>query len=227
MERQAAERLKAQSKYYEVARAFGRFASQMGGAAGSGRGRRDNVIATDGGPGIMEAANPTAVHSRQARLASGSTPHYRGTATEPLHHPGAQLSIPLLCHAQDASRHARQCTGDLSRRLWHAGRAVRASHPTPDAEGAAGSDRPLRRVLLAQGVNFETLAEEGIISPEDLQLFEFAESAEERWARWLAADCGPIPPWSMQKGRIDVCQCSDLRHLPMLAIPKAMLTLPQ
>jgi hypothetical protein len=141
--------------------------------------------------------------------------------------PAAQLSIPLLCHAQDASRHARQCTGDLSRRLWHAGRAVRASHPTPDAEGAAGSDRPLRRVLLAQGFNFETLAEEGIISPEDLQLFEFAESAEERWARWLAADCGPIPPWSMQKGRIDVRQCSDLRHLPMLAIPNAMLTLPQ
>ena len=31
-------------------------------------------------------------------------------------------------------------------------------------------------------VNFEMLAEEGMISPADLQLFEFAESAEEGWA---------------------------------------------
>jgi len=57
VERQTADRLKAQSKSYEVAREFGRLASQMGGAVGSGRRRRDNVIATGGGPGIMEAAN--------------------------------------------------------------------------------------------------------------------------------------------------------------------------
>ena len=31
-------------------------------------------------------------------------------------------------------------------------------------------------------INFEALAEEGMISPTDLQLFEFAESAEEGWA---------------------------------------------
>jgi predicted Rossmann-fold nucleotide-binding protein len=31
-------------------------------------------------------------------------------------------------------------------------------------------------------VNFDALAEEGMISPADLQLFEFAESAEEGWA---------------------------------------------
>jgi predicted Rossmann-fold nucleotide-binding protein len=57
LERQTAERLKTQSKYYQVAREFGHLASQMGGAVGSGRHRRDNVIATGGGPGIMEAAN--------------------------------------------------------------------------------------------------------------------------------------------------------------------------
>ncbi len=57
VENKTAERLKAQSKYYEVAREFARFASQMGGAVASGRRRRDNVIATGGGPGIMDAAN--------------------------------------------------------------------------------------------------------------------------------------------------------------------------
>ena len=31
-------------------------------------------------------------------------------------------------------------------------------------------------------INFDALAEEGMISPEDLQLFEFAETAEEGWA---------------------------------------------
>jgi predicted Rossmann-fold nucleotide-binding protein len=31
-------------------------------------------------------------------------------------------------------------------------------------------------------IKFDALAEEGMISPEDLQLFEFAETAEEGWA---------------------------------------------
>jgi predicted Rossmann-fold nucleotide-binding protein len=57
LQRQTADRLTTQSKHYEGAREFGRLASQMGGAVVSGRGWRDNVIATGGGPGIMEAAN--------------------------------------------------------------------------------------------------------------------------------------------------------------------------
>jgi uncharacterized protein (TIGR00730 family) len=31
-------------------------------------------------------------------------------------------------------------------------------------------------------ISFDTLTEEGMIAPQDLQLFEFAESAEEGWA---------------------------------------------
>ena len=31
-------------------------------------------------------------------------------------------------------------------------------------------------------VNFEALAEEGTISPEDLDLFQFVETAEDGWA---------------------------------------------
>jgi predicted Rossmann-fold nucleotide-binding protein len=45
-------------------------------------------------------------------------------------------------------------------------------------------------------INFQMLAEEGMISPADLQLFEFAESAEQGWAslvrRGLRADSSPI-----------------------------------
>ena len=43
--------------YYEVAREFGRIASERGGAFAPQHRWRDNVIATGGGPGIMEAAN--------------------------------------------------------------------------------------------------------------------------------------------------------------------------
>ena len=42
---------------YEAARAFSRLASERGGALNGRGGYRHNVIATGGGPGIMEAAN--------------------------------------------------------------------------------------------------------------------------------------------------------------------------
>ena len=45
-----------QSAHYEEARKFGRLVSERGGALDHPRGYRENVIATGGGPGIMEAA---------------------------------------------------------------------------------------------------------------------------------------------------------------------------
>src|SRR5689334_18027204 len=50
-------RSEALVKYYETAREFAKLASQMGGATEPQNRWRDNVIATGGGPGIMEAAN--------------------------------------------------------------------------------------------------------------------------------------------------------------------------
>ena len=45
------------AQWYEEARRFGRLVSERGGALIARDGPRDNVIATGGGPGIMEAAN--------------------------------------------------------------------------------------------------------------------------------------------------------------------------
>jgi uncharacterized protein (TIGR00730 family) len=45
------------SGWYEGAREFGRICSEKGGAKDGSTGIRQNVIATGGGPGIMEAAN--------------------------------------------------------------------------------------------------------------------------------------------------------------------------
>ena len=46
-----------QAFWYEQARRFGRIASERGGALKPHGHDRDNVIATGGGPGLMEAAN--------------------------------------------------------------------------------------------------------------------------------------------------------------------------
>src|SRR5579863_2244046 len=43
--------------WYQQARTFARIVSRQGGAAAADGGARDNVIATGGGPGLMEAAN--------------------------------------------------------------------------------------------------------------------------------------------------------------------------
>ena len=55
--RKAARRRLAQSVHYEHAREFARVVSLRGGALAPASAHRDNVIATGGGPGIMEAAN--------------------------------------------------------------------------------------------------------------------------------------------------------------------------
>jgi uncharacterized protein (TIGR00730 family) len=175
------ERSKKLSHYYQVARQFGRIASELGGALGPHNRWRDNVIATGGGPGIMEAAN-------------------RGAAEAGAPSIGFNISLPV------EQKPNPYITPELSFRFHYF--AMRKMHLAMRANalaifpGGFGTMDELFELLTLQQtrkapvapvvlfgaaywrriVNFDALAEEGMISPEDLRLFEFAETAEEGWA---------------------------------------------
>jgi uncharacterized protein (TIGR00730 family) len=199
--RRLAERRLAFSVHYERARAFARIVSTRGGALANGGGPRDNVIATGGGPGIMEAAN-------------------RGAADVGAPSIGFNITLP---HEQAPNAWS---TPALSFRFHYF--AMRKMHLAMRANalavfpGGFGTFDELFEILtLVQSrkappmpivlfgrdywrdvVNFEALAEHGMIAATDLALFELVDDPEEGWAslvrRGLKAHTppveAPVPP---------------------------------
>ncbi|MTV15451.1 MULTISPECIES: TIGR00730 family Rossman fold protein [Bradyrhizobium] len=182
----------AKSKYYRIAREFGRIVGAAGEKAIGGR----LMIMTGGGPGIMEAAN-------------------RGA-----HDVGAQ-SVGLNITLPNEQYPNPYATPELCFRFHYF--AVRKLHLLMRARalvafpGGFGTMDELFEVLsLAQtrkiapvpvvlvGESYwrrafdpDFLVDEGIIDPEDRDLFWFAESAEEAWRdilRWYEAAGRPLLP---------------------------------
>ncbi|HYG89752.1 MAG TPA: LOG family protein [Azospirillum sp.] len=180
-EREAAERRARQTRWYEEARRFGRIVSERGGAlAPTPDGQCDNVIATGGGPGLMEAAN-------------------RGASDVGAPSIGYNISLP---HEQYPNPYS---TPDLTFQFHYF--AIRKMHLAMRANGLAvfpggfgtldecfeilnlqntNKASPLPVVLVDRAywnevVNFKALAEHGMISPEDLDLFDLVDTAEEAW----------------------------------------------
>jgi uncharacterized protein (TIGR00730 family) len=168
------------ARWYEVAREFGRIVSLHGGALHARDGMRDNVIATGGGPGIMEAAN------RGARDVDA---------------PSIGLNITLE-HEQEPNAYS---TPELTFRFHYFG--MRKMHLAMRANALAvfpggfgtmdelfeiltlqqtGKAPPIPVVLVGRDywesvVRFESLVECGVIGERDLDLFEFVDTAEEAW----------------------------------------------
>lgn len=172
------------SRWYQEAREFARIVSERGGALTPVGGLHDNVIATGGGPGIMEAANRGA--------------HDKGAPSI-----GFNIRIPI------EQRPNKYITPELSFHFHYF--AVRKMHFAMRANalavfpGGLGTLDELFEILTlkqtrkARGmpvllfckhywetvVNFEALARFGTIGREDLKLFDVVDSAEEGWSRLL------------------------------------------
>ncbi|WP_419907348.1 LOG family protein [Hoeflea sp.] len=168
--------LTAASKYYEEARNFARICSRHSAETGN----REFVIVTGGGPGVMEAGN-------------------LGAAQEEA--PSIGLNI-ILPHEQAPNEHV---TPELcfnfhyfAVRKMHFLMRAKAISVFPGGFGTldemfealtliqTGRMEPLPFILFGADfwrkvIDFQELADFGTISPDDLKLFNFVETADEAW----------------------------------------------
>jgi uncharacterized protein (TIGR00730 family) len=173
-----AKALARNAHYYEKSRAFGKLVAQYS----AGKDPRDMLfICTGGGPGIMEAAN------RGAHEADGISV-------------GLAIALPM---EEQANRYV---TPALSFRFHYF--ALRKMHFMMRAKalvafpGGFGTlDELFEVITLVQTrkskqvpivlfgseywkrlIDFDFLVEEGVISPPDLELFQYADTPEDAWA---------------------------------------------
>ncbi len=168
------------ARWYQQARAFARLASQEGGALLTDHHPRDNVIATGGGPGIMEAAN-------------------RGASDAGAPSIGFNITLP---HEQEPNAYS---TPDLTFRFHYFAMrkmhlAMRANALVVFPGGFGTLDELFELLTLRQTgkapaipivlfdksywtsvINFDALVSNGTCSAYDLELFAFADTAEEAW----------------------------------------------
>ena len=179
-ERARAQRRLEMAHYYGLARAFGRIVSKKGGALASGR-PRDNVIATGGGPGIMEAANrgaadvgaPSIGFNISLPAEEQPNPYSTPELTFRFHYFAMRkMHFAMRANALAVFPGGFGTLDELFELL-----TLRQTHKSP----------PLPIVLFGrdywnQIVNFDALVAEDMIDARDLDLFAFVETAEEGWA---------------------------------------------
>jgi uncharacterized protein (TIGR00730 family) len=173
-----AERLKAKSRYYEVARQLARLASTT---APDEAGNRHFVVCSGGGPSIMEAAN------------RGAWEEGRDTVGLNIVLPHEQLPNPFVTPDLSFQFHY------FALRKMHFLLRARAVAVFPGGFGTfdelfelltliqCGKVRPLPILLFGRDfwnrmVNFQGLADEGVIAQSDLDLIHWSEEADEAWA---------------------------------------------
>ena len=176
-----AERILAKSRYYEIAREFGRLVSSSHDSDGS---RSKLAIMTGGGPGIMEAANRGAfdVGAKSVGL-NINLPHEQ--------YPNPYIT-PELCFRFHY----------FALRKMHFLLRAKALVAFPGGFGTMDElfdvltlvqtrkIKPVPIVLVGEeywrrAVDVDFLADEGVIDAEDRELFWFAETANEIWSSIL------------------------------------------
>jgi uncharacterized protein (TIGR00730 family) len=178
-----------EANWYAQARQFGRIASERGGALARAP-MHDNVIATGGGPGIMEAANRGAADSGAPTVGFNITlPHEQ----RPNHWSTPALSFRFHYFAM---------------RKMHL--AMRANALVVFPGGFGTMDELFEILTLRQTdkapripivlvdrdywtcvIDFERLVSFGMVDRADLDLFGFADDAEGIWSELLARGLQP------------------------------------
>ncbi len=171
-----------QAFWYSEARNLGRIVSERGGALIDHDGFRDNVIATGGGPGIMEAANRGACDANAPSIGYNITlPHEQ----EPNSYSTPALTFNFHYFAMRKMHFAMRANalivfpggfGTFDElfeflTLCQTGKASRMPIVLFDKD------------YWSKAINLEHLAEHGMISSNDLSLFTYAETAEEVWSK--------------------------------------------
>lgn len=171
-----AKRLLTKSRYYEIAREFGRLVGQAERAASRGR----IVIATGGGPGMMEAANRGAFDA-QARSVGLN-----------IHLPREQFPNPYITEELCFQFHY------FAIRKLHFLQRACALVAFPGGYGTLDelfetlalvqtrTMPPVPIVLVGEeywskAIDFDFLVDEGVIDVEDRDLFWYAETATQIW----------------------------------------------
>jgi len=173
---EVARRQLALSKYYDVAREFGRLVSSTCQIDG----RCDYVIVTGGGPGIMEAANRGASDVNAKSIGLNITlPHEQ--------HPNPYITPELSFQFRY-----------FAIRKMHFLIRAKALVAFPGGYGTldelfetltllqSGKTENVMVVLVGRDfwerlINWQWLVENGLIGQEDLRLFHYAETAQEAW----------------------------------------------
>ncbi|MGB3271546.1 MAG: LOG family protein [Xanthobacteraceae bacterium] len=179
-EKEAARRGLRQSDHYRVAHEFGRIASERGGAFAPRDRWRDNVIATGGGPGIMEAANRGAADVGAPSIGFNITlPH------EQMPNPYITPELNFRFH-YFAMRKMHLAMRANALAIFPGGfgtldelfelLTLQQTQKAPPAPIVMFGESYWRRII-----DFGALVEEGVIAAADLALFEFAETAEAGW----------------------------------------------
>jgi uncharacterized protein (TIGR00730 family) len=179
--------------WYNEARTFGRIASERGGAIHAPEKKCENVIATGGGPGIMEAANRGAMESGAKSIGFNITLPFE---QEPNAYTTPELTFNFHYFAM---------------RKMHLAMRANALVVFPGGFGTldelfeiltlrqTGKAPLIPVVLFDEGywreiINFDALLKHGAIAPEDFTLFRFAESAEGTWKALVEQGLGAAHP---------------------------------
>jgi uncharacterized protein (TIGR00730 family) len=171
--------------WYQEARRFGRIASERGGALDGAGATRSNVVATGGGPGVMEAANRGATEA--------GAPSIGFNITLPREQEPNAWSTPELTFRFHY----------FAMRKMHLAMRAAALVVFPGGFGTCDelfeiltlrqtAKMPAIPIVLVFGdfwtraINFEAFVDAGLVARGDLDIFSFADDAEDAWRKLVA-----------------------------------------